>query len=566
MKKILLFLTVILSGILLVSCVDEDDFDFDSIAQTTVNPTIVAPLFESTIQLSDFFNMDSLCAQNEGLELIGKQDEYGEYFEFAYRKSDTLNVSDFIEEIQDVEDVSLSFFQVNIPDVSALAGMGIDLGNSPIILPDPSSDKGDLSFRIENPEDGTVIDSIILSEGKITISPNTQLPFDCYLELSSSSLFSAQTHQPFSRTIQLSDVNGQMSSSEIDLSDLLIKMKDSSGFDDSRFVDLRYRLRIDLSSNQSFTGGYFDIGALVEISPLKIELAYGKLADIEIPVTDTITLVALNDTNITRYIQPGNLNLEKLKFNLSAYTNIGINGKLLPHLFTVSQNGTTHDLLTESNEIEFNRALHPGDMGISEDISLESDANALEMLPEKFVYDLKIRFGSSTDQSGLPNFANPYNSFVILKTLTTLPLKLKITNLKYEEYSNAFEFTEGLDYVKSGTLKMYLESSFPADAEINFMLTDENGTVFDSLFTNAIKIKGAPVDQNGNILAPKGEYVEATITSEKYDNLRRADKLKFIAVLNTSKDASGNKPFVRFKKDSYIKVKVSAKVVGNISF
>ena len=98
------------------------------------------------------------------------------------------------------------------------------------------------------------------------------------------------------------------------------------------------------------------------------------------------------------------------------------------------------------------------------------------------------------------------------------------------------------------------------------MLADSSGVVFDTLLTNPIKINGAPVDANGNVLTPLADNVVAELTAEKYNKLREASKVRFAVKLNTSAESNGNRPYIRFKKDAGIKVKASVKAVANITF
>lgn len=68
MKK-LIAVFVMLSGIFLFSsCVDEEDFDFDRLSQTTLNPSFGLKLFETEVRLSDFLDFDTLVDGVEGLE------------------------------------------------------------------------------------------------------------------------------------------------------------------------------------------------------------------------------------------------------------------------------------------------------------------------------------------------------------------------------------------------------------------------------------------------------------------------------------------------------------------
>ena len=79
-------------------------------------------------------------------------------------------------------------------------------------------------------------------------------------------------------------------------------------------------------------------------------------------------------------------------------------------------------------------------------------------------------------------------------------------------------------------------------------------------------MKGAPVDANGNALSPVGETISANLTAEKYEQLKKANKVKSAFKLNSSSDSNGNRPYIRFRQDAAIKIKARVKAVTDFSF
>ena len=113
---------------------------------------------------------------------------------------------------------------------------------------------------------------------------------------------------------------------------------------------------------------------------------------------------------------------------------------------------------------------------------------------------------------------------------------------------------------------MFVENEIPASLDLNFLLLDENERVFDTLFAKPVKMKGAPVDANGNALSPVGETIEASLTIEKYEQLKKANKVKTAFKLNSSADGNGNRPYVRFRQDAAVRIKARVKAVTDFSF
>lgn len=228
MTKLVRFALVAACVMMCWSCVDEEDFDFDRLSQTTVNPALGVRLFDTEVKLSDFLNFDSLLADVEGMELISRNDGNGEYLEFVYTRSDTFDVNDFVGIIDGMSDVSIELPAISIPDVSDLVSSGVDLSDVSVAYPALGVEMEDISVEIPEIEEGVSIDSLLLSSGGIGIQSSTVLPFDVYIELSSSGIKDILTGMPYTQRIQICSSTGTLPSNSIDLSDMPYRSKTAS--------------------------------------------------------------------------------------------------------------------------------------------------------------------------------------------------------------------------------------------------------------------------------------------------------------------------------------------------
>ena len=122
--KILVFSFIILP---FTSCVDEEDFDFSSLAQTTITPSINAPLINLEVQLNDFLDLEQLSDTANGFEIIQVNEANDSYLEFVFSMKDTFDISSFIQQIEGKDDVQVNLSDISIPDLSDLGLSSTDL-------------------------------------------------------------------------------------------------------------------------------------------------------------------------------------------------------------------------------------------------------------------------------------------------------------------------------------------------------------------------------------------------------------------------------------------------------
>ena len=562
--KISVFSFIILS---FISCVDEDDFDFNSLSQTTITPAINAPLINTEITLSDFLNLEEVSDTTNGFELRQVNEGNDSYLEFIFSVKDSFNIGNFVKTISDIDDVVLELGELSIPDLNDL---GLEIGEIPEInfsIPDSSMESENISVQVDEIENGARIDSIRISSGSILIQPLEGVPLNAYIELTSNTIKNNETGEFFNERLQISNSENTINRT-FDLSNYTIFLKDSLVNGTSKqFIDLRYRLVFNIASNSQFNGGVYDIRLNISFTPLVIDAIFGDFGNTEFNVSDTLALDFFKDSIFNSIVDRNGIDFEKIIFDLSTSTNIGVAMNIIPNIHTISSEGNVYQVFNSNPTIHINRAPSLGEIGYTNNIILESDASAIEIFPDNLVYDLDFNFKDTIEQANpYPNFISPDDAFVTLDAKASLPLKAKLKDLHYETTFDAFNFIEQMNYLKSTTLQFYLESTFPAELSVNLFLMDSNSVVFDTLLNEPFTIPGANIDSEGHVLAPTGHNIELTLDNSKYESLKNAKKIKLTALLNTSKDSQGEQRYVRFSNDATIKIKASVKAIGNITF
>lgn len=561
--KILAFSLIILP---FTSCVDEDDFDFDSLSQTTITPSINAPLINLEVQLNDFLDLEQLSDTANGFEIIQVNEANDSYLEFVFSMKDTFDISSFIQQIEGKDDVQVNLSDISIPDLSDLGLSSTDLPEFYFSFPDQSVAAEDLSIEVEEFENGVRVDSVQILSGGLIIENVDALPLNAYIELTSNSIRDKVTGEFLSQRIQISNTSNNINQ-QLDLANYTISLKDSTiNNENKQFIDLRYRLIFDIASNNLFQGGNYDINLNVSLLPFMIDAIFGDFGDTEFNIKDAIALDFFKDSLLNAITSTNSIDFEKFTIDLSTSTNIGVDMNIYPNIYTITSQGNTYNVFNNTNSIRINGADILGETAYTNNIVLESDASAIEVFPDSLIYDVKFDFKDEVTKTSNYDFISPDDAFVTLDAKAKLPLKAKLNNLHYDTEFDAFDFIEEMNYLKSTSLQFFIESTFPAELSINLYLVDSNQVVFDTLLASPLKIGGAVIDNEGHLLAPTAENVKITLDDSKYDSLKKAKKIKLSAILNTSKDEGGEQRYVRFSNDAKIKVKASVSATGNITF
>lgn len=211
----------------------------------------------------------------------------------------------------------------------------------------------------------------------------------------------------------------------------------------------------------------------------------------------------------------------------------------------------------------------PGVLGNSAStlVAVTNSKQVLDFGPTEFFYQLSARINQ-----GLTSGSN------FLADTSKLRVKLKVNVPIYGHASGIIlRDTVSLDLnkvdqsnVKKASLKVYAVNELPLDARIQLFLIDDHDAVMDSLIAEEDTglIKGSTVTGTGD-LETAGVIDKMLVLDEsKLNKIFEAKRMIVVAVLNTSKDATGNSIDVKFKSKYIIKVNVGllADLNFNIKF
>ncbi len=538
-------------SISLSSCFDEKDFAFDRLAETTINPNIhLNNLLSTEITMSDFFNLDTIADTISGLELISTSDGNGSYLDFVY-SFDTIFKPE-VPEISNVQGTSFALPGISLGDVS---------GNfqGDYYYPDISENMAVESVNFPTIPNGQVIDSVHIEQGTINITVNSNIDYNSYIDLRCNELRDRVTNQPYTNRIQIhAKKSGKnIITSNVDLSQYTIVINPDSK------INFEYRLFIAINGTVQPT---YNVGLDIQFSTLKYENIYGLLGNYNLDFSTIENVEVFKDSTFTNIFKGGNFSIENLFLDMTTETNSGIPANInLTKIGGYNDNNIYLDLIQNPLEriIPIAPAPNPNTNGISTH-RINLNTNIISLPPIKFEYTGNIQLNPDNVRG-----FEPFDPWIKIKAELHIPFKAQLNDLYYDIYIDSFDLGSSSDYINSASLVLDLTNYFPFDISAELYGLDAQGNEVGQIIDvnngqDDIIVKGANIDNYGNIISPSQKNSTITIDATNFDILKNAAKIKLKLKLNTSSN-NNVKPFVRFKKDSKISVSLGVDIKGQIT-
>lgn len=548
MKKMIFGFLSIFTLLFLYSCVDEDDFDFDRLRDTTLNPTLETNLLTMEISAEDFF--EDMVDTANGIVLITNGDSS---MTLRIQKDFTLYAEDFSIDYFN-KGFSLPEVQLDIPNITIPnlpEEMGLDslvvVDNETMVIKVPAFEKNDST------QADRYIDSVILSSGILDLTCQTNLPYDITIKYNSSDI-KTSTSEDFSKTIVF---NNQQQYSQTDLqNNKIVFHQDPSS--DSSYFQINYSIVLYLHG-QTLQSGTYNAQLTFGLSEPQIYLSWGRVGNPIIKTEGVLDIDYLKDSTVS--VEKLDIKDVVMSFYIRNYTGIKLDF-YLSDFNTTTYDGIVTELFKNPVPYSIMDVLTPG-LFSDTTIVIHPRTEALEILPNKLNYLMYTRFGDGLDNRA---FVFPNDKYMDVSTTLDLPFHLSAKNFLLEKETNALEFLQeedGVgDYIDSATLKLNVTSTFPADIDLILYAKDANGDT-TLLTTDNVLIKGANVDSQGNLISSTNTAEEIVIGAMQYQKLRQADKIIIKTKFNTS-TADGQQKHVLFYKNSKMNIKLGIKAKTNI--
>ena len=550
-----LFLAICaLSIVSFSACVDEDDFDFTRLSETTISPEVEANLLNMTFTSKDFF--DQIADTTSGIYLEAQNG----VFHLLYKKDFSLSGSD-LEHDYFNKDVNMQLLPFSLDDIVIPTWYDDNFSDDfPVVTNQTITIEVDKFAKYEESEQERVIDSLILSSGQFLFAVDSKLPYPVELKVSSEQIVNQSTGKKFDETLTF---NAKTKTDRtVDLTNHKLKLNAKA--DNSSSIAFTYSVVVKTAGKKVESGTYA-IDMNLEAKNLNIELAWGLVGNPTIPIQGVIDIDYFADSTIRSDM----VDIERLSMIMDITNYTGIQLFLdLDSLKARTHTGLIAHIFDDGKELIVNKAIVPGATALTNE-TLAVNTKALSLLPNQFIYDIRSIFGDGHQRG----FIYPDKKYLDISTLIDLPLTLKVNNFVSEKETDALEFLQDEDgvgdYIDSIALKLSFENAFPTEMIVDIFTKDANGMI-SPLLNEAVVVKSAKVGSDGKVTSPTTQKNEVYVTHQRYEQLRDADKIIFKASFNTSQNDNdadfSQKPYVSFGDKDYLKVKIGLRAHTSISF
>lgn len=552
-KSIYYLLCLMILNISLSSCFDEKDFAFDRLAETTINPNVhLNNLLSTEVTMSDFFSMDSIADTISGLELVTVNDPNGNYLDFVF-SIDTIFKPD-VPELDPINGINFDLPPISLGDIN-----GSFYGE--FNYPDISEPMEVVSTEIPPLDDSQTIDSIRFKKGSLVIALSSDLNHSGFITLKCNGLKNKVTHEIFNQKLRLSNANqvgNKVFNYNVDLTQYNVEVDANSK------LNFEYRMFVEVNGTVKPN---YDINVNIEFSKLEVDYIYGKLGNFSSQFSDFTNIDVFSDSTFSKIFQGGHFLLEDMYLDFYAETNSGIPSTLsLSTIRAYDENNNHIDLITNPAErtININPASEPYGIGTSSQ-RINLNTGVINLPPSRIEYlgDLVL------NPNHITGF-EPIDPWIKIKSKLHIPVKAQMNDLIYDVDVDKIDLGDATDYINSASLKLNLTNYFPFSIEAELYCLDQSGNEtgqvlnVESENSENIIVSGANVDANGNIISPSSKTTSISITSENFNLLKNASKMKLKLKLNTSSSGT-NKPFIKLNNDSKVTISLGIDIKGQIT-
>lgn len=396
------------------------------------------------------------------------------------------------------------------------------------------------------PADGVIIKQAKFNEGHLSFSfSNTEHERDIKVILRINQL--TKGNAIFSKTIELNYTG-----------DLPVN------------IDLDYDLA-DYTMNASgeplkieYQASFMDDGSVATLTSVKMGMnsaTFDWIAGIWEEQKFSLDLPNQNIGFFNHYYNSGKIMFTNPKLKVITQNKVGVSSQLEFNGIDINtfENGVLSvegDFVDNDFSIAYPKMNEMGSYLTSVKVMNKSNSNIVEIFnsqPNDIDYDIDLVVSPGGNNEGFIT----KDGRVDLDLGVELPFEGKVNEFKVEK-SFDVKFTN--EYVQAATLKLQAINQIPLEARIQLYFLDNAGVVLDSLIAanGVLAISAANVDTNGDVIATKEWEEEVSISSEKWERIKKAIRVKLVTTFTSS--ASGQPP-VSIKSNQNVQLNAGLKLV-----
>jgi hypothetical protein len=520
----------------IVSCVKDGDFDFDKLANPTLDPTLAAPLVNSHLTLADILKDTSGIIQSDQDGLVT----------LVYETGDLISTK------------PSDFFQIQ--------NQSINTDSTNINLPTSPSDTTyyliSSNYSFSMPKPGQRLDSIKIKSALLKLNITTNINKTCMLELTSPDITNSNG-TPLKLKFNI-NYTGQPGTYSVpftfDLSGYTMKLKNQPP--KSNEILLQYSLKV-IKNGLSVNNPY-KIEMNDQIENIQFEKIFGYIGNYDFNFSD-ITELSIFYNNML-----SNINISNVRFDVGILNSFGLPIKLIINQIKAykSANPSQFQLINDiPNPITVNSPT-VNQIGQSvttpglSNISSNDLASAINLGPDRISYSLKAVTNPNNNPSET-NFVLE-NSALKINMKAIIPMYGKVNGFVVQDTLD-FELKD-LSNVSEMMVRVNAKNAFPIDARIQVYFTTNNpGLILDSLVTGDPLIIQSGIVGSApalKVVTPTTKITDITLTPTQIARIRNAKKMIIKARINTSNNGISD---VKIYNDNYIDVKLGVKTKLNVN-
>jgi len=508
---------IMLAGVVLLSTCQKDDFDLSKLSdEIEIQPELVAPIIYGSIIMEDF-----VAYVDSG----GYAHEFDDGLIYLAYADTVVNVmADTIIEVPDALNTEIYL----LADISTPEFIGSDIGD---IVHFPKTKF--IAFELDGDDR---VDSMLVKGGRILIEVNSSFKHDGYVNISSDQILDPQRN-PFSVTLEASDISGEFEDSAVVLTDYYYVETFAKG--DSNVIQIDFDLTLTNSGNPITPGEecvidlhFLEMGFYEVFGYIDSRNTFDESGSLEIPFyADNPDLAAV------KFADP--------RINVFTTNSVGVP-------FVIEMDSVIATGLDGSSEtLEFYEGYPfivpgPGFSSIGDALSEEFNIDRetsnfnelLALAPTSLSYKVE---GSTQQGSGNESHFVLDTSRLIVETEFLLPLDFRSTVVVLEDTAN-FETGENwidTSMVLEAQVSVSTVNELPIKLDLQVYLMDEAYQVLDSLFGDEhVLLAASEVDEEGRLVQAGEETNTALFPPEKLSKLDEVFYLQVLARVNTSEQGS----------------------------
>lgn len=260
----------------------------------------------------------------------------------------------------------------------------------------------------------------------------------------------------------------------------------------------------------------------------------------------------------------GSFDLDNIEASIDVQNFLGVDLSMEINKISTKNNATNTEIDLEHSLIGSSlNILRASESGINDypvwskdynyDISNSNLDKMVEMRPDSLIINVIGEVNPLGNISAGNDFVY-FDRGLETKILMNIPLNFSANNLVIEDVSS---IDIGNKSVKSGSLNIIAENSFPFNLDLQFYIINDDDIIVDSLFAENTTMDAAITNSNGYVVSSSNSELKVELTPNLLQALEQNNRMIIRAKINSTE----NKKYVLFEHSN-----LQIKIIGDLEY